>query len=326
MNRSLAAQSRFFDAVSCGAYDLGVFPRVDADGEEEPKNREFLSVQAEKIMSPAWQHQIRKANQDENAAVFIRPARAARHGYVFLDDFDAVMLEQMQADGRVFAAIVESSPKNFQGWIDVGRALDETERKVLQRRLQRQYDLDAGSVSGGHYGRLPGFTNRKPAYLHAGGAEGLFPWVLLRSTSTAVDYAIGRETETPAFRAEVEEERQKQAPSLEIGAFTTDADAQAAFLAARAALTAQHAGDIDLSRQDCTICRRMLSAGYPPEAVAGTLEAILKKEGRSGPGTKHHNAGRYVRLTISAASSSGPTSKTPPPAAQEEEPRRRPRR
>lgn len=116
-------------------------------------------AEAEKSLGWAWHENKR------GAEIYIRPARWLPDGspaswpMVFLDD---VMPAQAAEIAHEFSAlVVETSPGLCHVWLAVSRPLDEAERKALQVKLSVPFGGDPGSISGEHFGRLPGFYNHK---------------------------------------------------------------------------------------------------------------------------------------------------------------------
>ena len=61
------------------------------------------------------------------------------------------------------AAVVETSPGNFQVWLNHGRILsDRTFSTQAAKELARRFGGDPSSADWRHFGRLAGFTNQKP--------------------------------------------------------------------------------------------------------------------------------------------------------------------
>ncbi len=101
----------------------------------------------------------------ENAAgadVYFRPYRHEAWPLVFLDDLSPNMAGKIAKKYR--AAVIETSRGRCHLWLHMTRPLDENQRFEIQRELVRRLngEADPGSVSGEHWGRLPGFRNRKP--------------------------------------------------------------------------------------------------------------------------------------------------------------------
>lgn len=105
------------------------------------------------------------ANLRESANIFIRPARKCNgtfldHAMLFIDDVPADAVEKICSLWS--AAIVETSKASYQAWIRTRWPLDEKSRATAQSALAQKFGTDPASTSGEHYGRLPGFRNRKP--------------------------------------------------------------------------------------------------------------------------------------------------------------------
>jgi hypothetical protein len=60
------------------------------------------------------------------------------------------------------AVVVETSPNNFQVWLNHGRVLsDRALSTLVARHLASRFGGDRGSSDWRHFGRLAGFTNQK---------------------------------------------------------------------------------------------------------------------------------------------------------------------
>jgi hypothetical protein len=92
--------------------------------------------------------------------IYVRPAGA--HGLSLVDDLKADTLVRMKAEGFAPAAVVETSPGNFQAWLKHGEVLDEATSTRAAKLLAERYGGDPGSADWRHFGRLAGFTNPKP--------------------------------------------------------------------------------------------------------------------------------------------------------------------
>ena len=75
------------------------------------------------------------------------------------------------------ALVVETSPQNFQVWLNHGRTLDRNMSSWAAKELAKRFGGDLSSADWRHFGRLAGFTNRKPERLLP---NGLAPFVRLR--------------------------------------------------------------------------------------------------------------------------------------------------
>jgi RepB DNA-primase from phage plasmid len=101
--------------------------------------------------------------------IYVRPAGA--HGLSLVDDLKADTFVRMKADGFAPAAVVETSPGNFQAWLKHGEVLDEATSTRAAKLLAERYGGDPGSADWRHFGRLAGFTNPKPSRRLASGLQ-----------------------------------------------------------------------------------------------------------------------------------------------------------
>ena len=127
----------------------------------------FLAPSTTKAENLGWfQIEARLAwLRAENAAgadIYFRPYRHQAWPLVFLDDLSPDMATRIAAKYR--AAAIQTSKDSCHLWLHMTRPLDEIQRFHIQRNLVERLngEADPGSVSGEHWGRLPGFRNRKP--------------------------------------------------------------------------------------------------------------------------------------------------------------------
>jgi RepB DNA-primase from phage plasmid len=113
--------------------------------------------------------------------IYVRPAGA--HGLSLVDDLKADTVVRMKVDGFAPAAVVETSPGNFQAWLKHGEVLDEVASTRAAKLLAERYGGDPGSADWRHFGRLAGFTNPKPSRRLA---SGLAPFARLLEASGQV--------------------------------------------------------------------------------------------------------------------------------------------
>jgi hypothetical protein len=105
--------------------------------------------------------------------------------------------------------IVETSPDNFQAWLNHGRSLPKETSTVAARTLAEKFGGDPGSADWRHFGRLAAFTNRKPRYE----VGGRYPYVrLVHSTGqtyeNASEFISEVEKQVEAKRMESERRRE----------------------------------------------------------------------------------------------------------------------
>jgi len=140
--------------------------------------------------------------------IYVRPQ--GEHGLSLVDDLTRAAVEQMKRAGFQPAAVIETSPGNYQAWLKHPERLSKDLGTAVARALARQFGGDMGAADWRHFGRLAGFTNRKPKYQ---GPDGLFPFVrVIEATGSAYPEAerflsgVGREMEK-ATRLKTERSR-----------------------------------------------------------------------------------------------------------------------
>jgi hypothetical protein len=145
------------------------------------------------LLREAWTvRQIEEAIQRlrrENARgahIFVRPHGV--HALSLVDDLGIDAIARMKDTGFEPAVVVETSPQNFQVWLNHGHTLDREVSSWAAKDLAKRFGGDLSSADWRHFGRLAGFTNRKPERLLP---NGLGPFVRLRqcegSTYDAAD-------------------------------------------------------------------------------------------------------------------------------------------
>lgn len=110
--------------------------------------------------------------------IYIRPS--GEHRVTLIDDIGWRTVGRLKEEGFEPAVTVETSPGNFQAWLDHGEVLPRELSTFVARILARRFLGDPASADWRHYGRLAGFTNRKEKYRRA---NGLYPFVLLHEAS-----------------------------------------------------------------------------------------------------------------------------------------------
>lgn len=109
------------------------------------------------------------------AHIFVRPHGI--HALSLIDDLDIDAIAQMTGAGFQPALVLETSHQNFQVWLNHGRTLGRNMSTGAARELAKRFGGDPSSADWRHFGRLAGFTNRKPERLLP---NGLAPFVHLR--------------------------------------------------------------------------------------------------------------------------------------------------
>src|SRR6202521_412461 len=136
-------------AMGCDRFDLGI--RRDA-GEMILREGQG-AIEIEEAIK--W---LRHEN-GKGAHIYIRPA--GTHSLSLIDDLTAESIERMRADGFEPAVVVETSPNNFQAWLNHGQVLEAAMSTRAAKALVERFGGDPASADWRHFGRLAGFTNPK---------------------------------------------------------------------------------------------------------------------------------------------------------------------
>ena len=167
MNRTVEAVRAHLAAIHSPLYEIGVF---FPPSEGRPESKMLLRTWDEAALhrSIPWL----RAKNTEGAAIYIRPH--GEHPYSLIDDLNFAGVRRLTAEGFAPAIVVETSPGNLQAWLHHGETLDKRTSTAAARALAEKFGGDPGAADWRHFGRLAGFTNRKPGYLQA---DGLYPFV-----------------------------------------------------------------------------------------------------------------------------------------------------
>jgi len=136
-------------AMGCERFDLGI--RRDAGEMILWEEQGFIEIEE----AIKW---LRHEN-GKGAHIYIRPA--GTHGLSLIDDLTADGIERLKADGFQPAVVVETSPNNFQAWLNHGQVLETALSTRAAKALVERFGGDPSSADWRHFGRLAGFTNPK---------------------------------------------------------------------------------------------------------------------------------------------------------------------
>lgn len=167
MERTDAVLRRWFAALPAPAYDLGIL------GERGMYRLEAVPAARMLRMLPY----LRRRNVN-GAHIYGRPT--GESPYTLLDDADASTLDRLTAEGFAPAAVSETSPGNFQAWLRHQQSLPKELGTLAAQLLAKRFGTDRNAADWRRFGRLPGFTNRKPQHRDT---RGLHPYVLLHGHS-----------------------------------------------------------------------------------------------------------------------------------------------
>jgi RepB DNA-primase N-terminal domain len=190
--------SRQLTAMSCAIFEIGVLRRRGRMQLREG----WTSQQIEAAIR--W---LRHENA-RGAEIFVRPHGV--HNLTLIDDVNVTAIAQMKKSGFEPAAILETSPANFQVWLNHGRVLDCDLSTLAAKELTGRFGGDRSSADWRHFGRLAGFTNQKK---NRRLPNGLAPYVRLHEARGRTYSAASVFLEhVEALNAEARAERAKRFP------------------------------------------------------------------------------------------------------------------
>jgi len=220
--------------------------------------------------------------------LYYTPLSATKH-HILIDDMDRGKLERLIHDGYQPAAVLESSPGNYQAIITLPK-LGTSHDKDVGNRLAEFLNKEYGDpkLSGAiHPHRAPGYENRKPKHRRE---DGSYPEVRLLKAeqrecvkTLALSSQIDAEYQRLASEGPQQRERIPRA-AVDVAAATGSAlDAYQRH--SRDVLQRQQGGKVDLSRVDAMVAVRMRVTGHSQADIEAALRQSAstlreKPEGR----------------------------------------------
>ncbi len=297
-DRTTEAVRNQIRAMGCKSFEIGV--REQETG--KMMNREMT---AEKLLEAVpW---LKRMNAQGND-IYIRPGRTEARALVLVDDIDGTTIDAMKERGVSPACVVQTSYKNLQAWVSVGvKPMTDAEKTEVAKILAKEFGADPASADGRHYGRLGGFTNRKPEHLRDGG----YPYVLCKESSgrhaekgeqlRAWAERKVDEQEQAKKRAEMALERTEAIKTAKAHMYrykTSPDEAYKGFMQEWLTALEAKGEKPDWSKGDYAVSCRMLSSGeYSPVEVAQAIE----DHSPDIPARKGEHAADYARRTVEAA-------------------------
>ncbi len=281
-DRTRSVVARQLRGMGAALYDIGV-----RHPEHGMLNREWNTTEI--LHAVDWL----KRENFKGCDVYVRPARSAASRLVLADDLDPAALRKLQAGPFAAAVTVQTSPGNYQAWVKLDAEAPADVRREIARHLAREFDADPNSADSAHFGRLAGFTNRKPQHVDAIGRS---PFVLLESYNgmPARGAAELVQLARTALEAEREQARRmaahvQQAARGLPSAVTEMPDGQELsgwYKELWKGLMAQFGNDFDASRADWMAAVAMFRKGYSFQAVADAITTHSPGiQDRKGSGT-----------------------------------------
>ena len=203
--------------------------------------------------------------------LYYTPLSEKKH-HILIDDMDRKKLARLIGDGYKPAAILESSPGNYQAILTIpklGSAFDREVGNRLAERLNREYgDPKLSGVIHPH--RAPGYENRKPKHERA---DGTYPEVRLLKAERREDaktLELSRAIERDyAQRAEKQVREAAQRPAM--ASPWSGQDISHVYDVHRADILTRQKGEIDYSRLDSMIALRMRATAHDRSAIQSAI-------------------------------------------------------
>ena len=272
--------------MGCALYEVGLLDRV----RDAMLDRVWDAARVE--ASIAWLKRQNAGGDD----IYIRPKGSV--GLLFVDDLAAAAVARLRAEGLAPAVVVESSPGNFQAWVRVSiTPIAPALASAAARELAVRYGGDPQSAAWRHYGRLAGFTNRKPSRRQP---TGLPPYALLR-------HAGGGLAARAADFLRVAEERVKEAE--ELAAVSPFSGPQGRAVIGLAPAYRRHMErlltlypEANPSRLDWMVCRDLALAhrNVAPDALGRALTEAIRAASPNLAARKARHADDYIARTVRA--------------------------
>lgn len=285
IDRTHVAVTRQLAVMECAQYEIGIF--------DSRTDKMYLRVWDAAMIFKSLDYLKRMNYQGHN--IFIRPFGIT--GLIFFDDFDRAKLGRLIADGLEPALIIQSSPLNYHGWIRISaEPLDEQLCTHACKVVSKKYGGDDGAAKWRQFGRLAGFTNRKPKYVDE---TGKYPYVLLDEAKGALASKSEQLISDAALSLQAAEDERKKRIEIFKSIVPNEnlTDGERFFVSELSGLLKRYGANLDYSRADWVIVNKMLLRGYCPEAVqVALLEHSLHVVDRSG-----RSALSYVEITINSA-------------------------
>ncbi len=169
MDRTLKAVEQQTAAMGCERFEIGVRESLLA----RMILRKWSPVELLKNLS--WL----KHENAHGSDIYIVPDEPS--ALVLLDDLILGKLQELEACGLTPCCVTETSPMNYQAWLKLAEhPLDPKVLTAASKLLAKRFHGDPSSATWKHFGRLAGFTNRKPKHVDE---QGRAPFVKLWSAS-----------------------------------------------------------------------------------------------------------------------------------------------
>jgi hypothetical protein len=285
-DRTLVAVKRQLKALNAPLYEIGLFDREN----DRMLPRVWTGEQV--IKSVSW---LKVQNFKDND-IFIRPQGS--QGLIFFDDLSLSIIKKLKNEGHAPALVIESSPQNYHGWIRVAdHPLPEDLSTAISKVIATTYGGDQDSADWRHYGRLAGFTNRKPKYVND---RGQYPFVLLSEGNGKKcensDELITLGEALLTKRERLKKERQERAIESALNSVNSnDQNPDAFYRSQLSGLMTRYGASLDASRADWMIVNKMIERGF------NRLEIESAMLNSPALDTRRNHGDNYIALTLDNA-------------------------
>ena len=155
-DKTYEAVERQLCAMGGEIFEVGALQRGDG---EQPQFMLLRTWDKERLSdSIPW---LRYHNRN-GSHIFVRPK--GESNLTLIDDLKAEAVVRMRDEGFQPAAVVQTSPGNYQAWVKHAEKLDKELGTAVARDLARRFGGDVKAADWRHFGRLAGFTNTKEKY------------------------------------------------------------------------------------------------------------------------------------------------------------------
>ena len=248
-----------------------VFGATPSDAPREPK---YKATHKPKILDATgvmnnlgyW-----AARNLEGFNVFIAPAAHEDGSYaplVFVDDIFQQHFSQLEANQLKPFILIRSSPKKWQGWIQLNEPYLTAEDIVrVQRYLVAQYGFDAGAIGAEQNGRLAGYRNCKADY------QETRVWCLLEKADASI---VARSSLLAEAREFEKQSKSSLSKTVELEAVEDGRDTSTADLASIYATVRSSRSFPSESELDWHFCLHAYRKGWNP---ADVVQSMLELSG-----------------------------------------------
>jgi len=155
-DKTYEAVDRQLTAMGADLFEVGALQRGDGD---QPQFMLLRIWDQEKVIqSIPW---LRFQNWHESH-IYVRPK--GESSLTLVDDLKVSAVARMRQEGLQPAAVVQTSPGNYQVWINHASRLDKQLGTAVARALAERFGGDVKAADWRHFGRLAGFRNTKARY------------------------------------------------------------------------------------------------------------------------------------------------------------------